>query len=99
MVRFPQIGLIDRGFKQLKIDPCLLTRGKLLMVVCSYDVTIVSKINKDAENLPHSSKNGTEMDTKKERMKLKKFDFTDYGSIKTFLETSVEIKSLGFHLL
>ena len=68
------------------------------MVVYVDDVIIASKINKDIENLLHSLKNGTDMDTKKEKLELKKFDFTDDGNIKTFLGVNVEQTSSGFHL-
>ena len=39
-----------------------------------------------------------DIDTKKERLKLKKFDLTDDVNIKTFLGVSVEQTTSGFHL-
>ena len=60
------------------------------MLVSAEDVIIASKINKDMENLLHSLKNGTDLDTKKERIELKNFDFTDDGNIKTFFGARVE---------
>ena len=72
------------------MDPCLFTRGKLLIVVCVEDATIASKSDKGTENLLHSLKNSTGMGTKKERLELKKFVFTDDDIMKNFLGVSVE---------
>ena len=69
------------------------------MVVCVDDVIIASKINEDIQSLLHSLKNGTDMDTKKERLELKNFDLIDDRNINTFLGMIVEQTSLGFHLL
>ena len=73
-------GLQDRGFQQSQIDPCLLTRGGLVIVLYVDDVIIVSKQAAEIENLLASLKNGTDIDTGQLQKGLKKFFFTDDGA-------------------
>ena len=56
------------------------------MLVYVENVIIASKINKATKNLLHSLKNGMDADSKKERLVLKKFDFTDDSNITNSLE-------------
>ena len=91
-------GLLDRGFKQSQIDPCLFTRGSLAIVLYVDDVIVVSKKKKDTERLIESLKNGKDIDSGQINSKLRKFIFTDDGSIKTFLGVNVECIPEGFHL-
>ena len=83
-------GLLDRGFCQSAIDPCLFIRGSLVIVVHKDNVIIAAKNNLHIEKLLLSLKNGTNIDTGKKKPHLKSFDFTDNGDIKTFLGINIE---------
>ena len=54
------------------------------MVVCVVNAIAASQSSNDA------LKNDTDLDTKKERLEWKKNDFTEDGSIKTFLGASAK---------
>ena len=68
------------------------------MVFYVDDVITSSKSNKDIVNLLNSLKNGTDMDTKKEKLDLKKLNFIYDSNAKIFLGVSVEQTSSGFDL-
>ena len=58
-------GLIARGFRKSQVDPCLLTRGSLLIAVCAHAMMIAVKSNEDIKFLLESLKNGVSMSTLK----------------------------------
>ena len=93
-----QTGLLDRGFNQSQIDPCLFTRSSLGIVLYADHVIVILKKAADTKKLINSLKNGTNIDTSQLNPDLHKFIFTDDSSIKTFLGVNVECMTEGFHL-
>ena len=91
-------GLQDRGFIQSQVNPCLFTRGSLMVILYVDDVLIAAKHSTHIDSLLASLKDGTDIDTGKDNPKLQKFQFTDDGSIKTFLVVNIECTQNGFHL-
>ena len=91
-------GLENRGFVQSQIDPCLFTKGSMMIILYVDDVMIVAKHSTQIDNLIKSLKDGTDMDTGYLNSSLKKFVFTDDGSIKTFLGVNIERTKEGYHL-
>ena len=72
-------GLEKRGFDQSQIDPCLLTRGNVAIVLHVDDVAIVSKHSSSVQKLLKSLKEGIDVDAGIRRPNLQKFAFTDDG--------------------
>jgi len=64
-------GLIQRGFKPSAIDPCLFTKGSLMMLVYVDDCIIIHPDTTKIDSIIHS-------------LKLD-FDLTDEGDIKDYL--------------
>ena len=91
-------SLLDRGFNQSAIDPCLFTRGQLLAVVYVDDVIVAGKHTKQIENLLHSLKHGTDIDSGQKLPNLKTFAFTEDGTIKTFLGINIDQINNGLYL-
>ena len=85
-----KIGLLDHEFKQSDIDPYLFTKGKIIIVVYIDDVIIASKGSRHIENLLHSLKYKTDVNSGVRKLELKKFDFTDDRDIKTFLGVNID---------
>jgi len=85
-------------FIQSQINPCLFTKGSVVMVLYVDNVIIIIKYAIDIQNLLMSLKEETDVDTGKPKANLKKFSFTDDGAIKTFLEINIEKIKNGYHL-
>lgn len=68
------------------------------MVIYVNDMIITAKKRKDIEMLLYLLKYGTSIDSEREIPTLKKFNFTNDGSIKTFLGVNIEQTTDGFYL-
>ena len=91
-------GLEDRGFIPLQINPCLFTRGSLIVILYVDDILIAAKHSTKIKNLIKSLKEGIDITTSKVDLSLKKFTFTGDGTIKTFLGVNVDKTHNYLHL-
>ena len=69
----------------MQINPCLFTRGSLIVILYVDDILIAAKHSTEIKNLIKSLKEGTDIATGKVNLSLKKFTFMGDGTIKTFL--------------
>ena len=79
--------MLARDFKKSPIDPCLLVRGSLIMVVCTNDVTISGKAKNDIKLPLQSLGNGMSMKIKAKDKNLQSFSFTNDGDFTNFIGT------------